>query len=150
MPFTANDIHFMETAIEQAKLAFQENEVPVGAVLVIDNKIIAKAYNQVQLLKDVTAHAEILVITAACNEMQMKYLPNATLYTSLEPCLMCSGALFWNKIGKIIFAASDEKNGYSQFFQYSSPFHPKTIVESGLLANESAQLLKLFFKNKRN
>ena len=150
MPFTANDIHFMETAIEQAKLAFQENEVPVGAVLVIDNKIIAKAYNQVQLLKDVTAHAEILVITAACNEMQMKYLPNATLYTSLEPCLMCSGALFWNKIGKIIFAASDEKNGYSQFFKYSSPFHPKTIVESGLLANESAELLKLFFKNKRN
>ena len=150
MSFTANDIHFMEAAIEQAKLAFQENEVPVGAVLVIDNKIIAKAYNQVQLLKDVTAHAEILVITAACNEMQMKYLPNATLYTSLEPCLMCSGALFWNKIGKIIFAASDEKNGYSQFFKYSSPFHPKTIVESGLLANESAELLKLFFKNKRN
>ena len=143
------DYVFMQEALNQAKLAFEADEVPVGAVIVIENKIVTKAHNQTQLLKDVTAHAEILAITAACNLLQIKYLPTATLYVSLEPCLMCAGALFWNKIGRIVYAANDEKNGFSKYTFSKSPFHPKTIVHKGMLATESAALLKQFFINKR-
>ena len=102
----------MRQALQQAQRAFDAEEVPVGAIIVMNEKVIAKAYNQVQLLKDVTAHAEILAISAACENLQEKYLPEATLYVTLEPCLMCAGALYWNKIGHIVFGAYDEKNSY--------------------------------------
>jgi tRNA(adenine34) deaminase len=100
---------FMRQALLQAKRAFDEDEVPVGAVIVMNDQVIAKGYNQVQLLKDVTAHAEILALSSACENLQSKYLPEATLYVTLEPCLMCAGALYWNKIGHIVFGAFDEK-----------------------------------------
>lgn len=143
------DYFFMQVALNQAKTAFEADEVPVGAVIVIENKIVTKAHNQTQLLKDVTAHAEILAITAACHLLQIKYLPTATLYVTLEPCLMCAGALYWNKIGRVVFAANDEKNGFSKYNLNKHPFHPKTKVDKGILATESALLLKQFFINKR-
>jgi tRNA(adenine34) deaminase len=111
-------------------------------------KIIAKAYNQVQLLKDVTAHAEILAITSACEQLQEKYLTEATLYVTLEPCLMCAGALYWNKIGHIVFGASDEKNSYRRVSE-KNPFHPSTTITGGILAAECAALMTDFFKAKR-
>jgi tRNA(adenine34) deaminase len=111
-------------------------------------KIIAKAYNQVQLLKDVTAHAEILAITSACEQLQEKYLTEATLYVTLEPCLMCAGALYWNKIGHIVFGASDEKNSYRRVSE-ENPFHPSTTLTGGILAAECSALMTDFFKSKR-
>jgi tRNA(adenine34) deaminase len=111
-------------------------------------KIIAKAHNQVQLLKDVTAHAEILAITSACENLQMKYLPEATLYVTVEPCLMCAGALYWNKIGHIIFGASDEKNSYRRVTE-KNPFHPATTIVGGILQEECTELMQAFFRAKR-
>ena len=111
-----NDEYFMREALKQAELAFEKDEVPVGAVVVINNKIIARAYNQVELLNDSTAHAEILALTSAYQALGAKYLPEATLYVTLEPCLMCCGAIFWGKIGRIVYGASDEKNGYRKFW----------------------------------
>ena len=145
-----NNIHeqYMRQALIQAQRAFDVDEVPVGAVIVMHEKIIAKAHNQVQLLKDVTAHAEILAITSACESLQMKYLPEATLYVTVEPCLMCAGALYWNKIGHIIFGAYDEKNSYRRVTE-KNPFHPATTVEGGILKEECAALMQTFFKGKR-
>ncbi len=139
---------FMRQALVQAQRAFDVDEVPVGAVVVMHGKIIAKAYNQVQLLKDVTAHAEILAITSACEQLQEKYLTEATLYVTLEPCLMCAGALYWNKIGHIVFGASDEKNSYRRVSE-KNPFHPSTTLTGGILAAECAALMSDFFKAKR-
>lgn len=139
---------FMRQALVQAQRAFDVDEVPVGAVIVMHGKIIAKAYNQVQLLKDVTAHAEILAITSACEQLQEKYLTEATLYVTLEPCLMCAGALYWNKIGHIVFGASDEKNSYRRVSE-KNPFHPSTTLTGGILAAECAALMSDFFKAKR-
>ena len=139
---------FMRQALVQAQRAFDVDEVPVGAVVVMHGKIIAKAYNQVQLLKDVTAHAEILAITSACEQLQEKYLTEATLYVTLEPCLMCAGALYWNKIGHIVFGASDEKNSYRRVSE-KNPFHPSTTLTGGILATECAALMSDFFKAKR-
>jgi tRNA(adenine34) deaminase len=139
---------FMRQALVQAQRAFDVDEVPVGAVVVMHGKIIAKAYNQVQLLKDVTAHAEILAITSACEQLQEKYLTEATLYVTLEPCLMCAGALYWNKIGHIVFGASDEKNSYRRVSE-KNPFHPSTTLTGGILANECSSLMTAFFKAKR-
>ena len=139
---------FMRQALVQAQRAFDVDEVPVGAVVVMHGKIIAKAYNQVQLLKDVTAHAEILAITSACEQLQEKYLTEATLYVTLEPCLMCAGALYWNKIGHIVFGASDEKNSYRRVSE-KNPFHPSTTLTGGILAAECAALMSDFFKTKR-
>ncbi len=144
-----DDEFFMRQALQQAQYAFDADEVPVGAVLVINNKIIARAYNQVELLTDTTAHAEILAITSACNYLGAKYLPDATLYVTIEPCLMCCGALYWCKIGKIVFGAADVKNGYKHITKDNWPFHPKTELVSGVLENECAQLIKDFFKAKR-
>lgn len=147
---TLDNIHeqFMRQALVQAQRAFDVDEVPVGAVIVMHGKIIAKAHNQVQLLKDVTAHAEILAITSACESLQMKYLPDATLYVTVEPCLMCAGALYWNKIGHIVFGAYDEKNSYRRVTE-KNPFHPATTVEGGILQEECASLMQTFFKAKR-
>ncbi len=145
---TVDHESFMRQALVQAQRAFDVDEVPVGAVVVMHGKIIAKAYNQVQLLKDVTAHAEILAITSACEQLQEKYLTEATLYVTLEPCLMCAGALYWNKIGHIVFGASDEKNSYRRVSE-KNPFHPATTLTGGILAAECADLMTSFFKAKR-
>ena len=145
---TVDHESFMRQALEQAQRAFDVDEVPVGAVVVMHGKIIAKAYNQVQLLKDVTAHAEILAITSACEQLQEKYLTEATLYVTLEPCLMCAGALYWNKIGHIVFGASDDKNSYRRVSE-KNPFHPSTTLTGGILAAECAALMSDFFKAKR-
>lgn len=138
----------MSLALQEAKKAFEKDEVPVGAVIVMGDTIIAKAHNQTEMLNDTTAHAEILALTAAFQHLGSKYLPEATLYVTLEPCLMCAGALYWSKIGKVVFGASDIKNGYSRCCNMS-PFHPKTILELGEMQEECAQLMKDFFKQKR-
>ena len=138
----------MRQALVQAQRAFDADEVPVGAVVVMHDKIIAKGHNQVQLLKDVTAQAEILAITSACESLQAKYLPEATLYVTLEPCLMCAGALYWNKIGHIVFGAYDEKNSYRRVTE-KNPFHPATTLVGGILQDEAAALMQAFFKAKR-
>ncbi len=144
-----NDEYFMQQALLQAKLAFEADEVPVGAIVVINNKIIARAYNQVELLKDPTAHAEVLAITSACNYLGAKYLNEATLYVTVEPCLMCCGALYWSKVGKIVFGAADIKNGYQHITKDNWPFHQKAELVKGVLASECAQLMIDFFKAKR-
>lgn len=143
------DEQYMRQALKEAQKAFDAGEVPVGAVVVMNNQIIARAHNQVELLNDSTAHAEVLALTTAYNFLGSKYLPEATLYVTLEPCLMCSGALYWSKIGKIVFGAADDKNSYRRSTGTNNPFHPKTILEGGILQNECAQLMKDFFKDKR-
>lgn len=141
--------HFMRMALKEAQAAYDADEVPVGAVVVMDGKIIARGHNQVELLNDSTAHAEILALTSAYSLLGSKYLPNATLYVTVEPCLMCCGALYWGKIGCIVYGASDEKNGYQHITQEKWPFHPKTELVSGILETECAFLMKNFFKLKR-
>lgn len=150
------DVRFMKEALRQAKLAFDADEVPVGAVIVWNNKIIARGHNQVERLTDSTAHAEIIAMTAAFNELGSKYLPEATLYVTLEPCLMCCGAMYWSKVGRVVYGASDDKNGYRKYIcsptggrEEVSPFHPKTEIVRGILAEECAQLMKDFFAAKR-
>ncbi|MFL9481512.1 nucleoside deaminase [Chitinophagaceae bacterium LWZ2-11] len=144
-----DDEYFMRKALAEAELAYSKDEVPVGAIVVIDNKIISRGHNQVELLNDSTAHAEIIALTAAYNSLGAKYLPDATLYVTVEPCLMCCGALYWSKIGKVVFGASDEKNGYKHITKENWPFHPKTELVHGVLAEECASLMKAFFKSKR-
>ena len=144
-----DDRYFMQHALQQAKKAYEEDEVPVGAVVVLQDKIISRGYNQVEKLNDSTAHAEIIALTAAFNYLGSKYLPDASIYITVEPCIMCAGALYWCKIGKIIFGASDQKNGYKHITRETSPFHPKTIVTDGILADEAAELMKSFFRRKR-
>jgi tRNA(adenine34) deaminase len=149
MAFTDTDLHFMQMALQEARIAFEEEEIPVGAVVVQNGRIIGRGHNQTERLTDVTAHAEMIAITAAFNYLGAKYLPDATLYVTLEPCHMCAGALYWSKIGRIVFGGADEKHGYRRFYGSQSPFHPKTMVEQGLLAEEGQQLMKDFFKGKR-
>ncbi len=143
------DEQYMLQALIEAQKAFDNEEVPVGAIIVMNNRIIARAYNQVELLNDSTAHAEILAITTAYNFLGSKYLPEATLYVTLEPCLMCSGALYWSKIGKIVYGADDEKNGYRKSCGSNIPYHPKTELVGGVLKDECARLMKDFFKARR-
>jgi tRNA(adenine34) deaminase len=139
--------HFMREALKEAKKAFDADEVPVGAVVVCDNRIIARAHNLTERLNDVTAHAEMQAITAAANHLGGKYLDECTLYVTLEPCLMCAGALHWSQIGKIVFGAHDPKRGY---LRLDKPIlHPKTQVSGGLLEEDCAQLLRTFFQKKR-
>jgi tRNA(adenine34) deaminase len=144
-----NDEYFMQQALKEAQKAFDDDEVPVGAVVVINKKVIARGYNQVERLNDPTAHGEIIALTSAFNYLGSKYLPDATIYITVEPCLMCAGALFWSKIGRIVWGADDEKNGHKRITEPHWPFHPKTEVEKGLLKEECAELMKSFFKNKR-
>ncbi len=144
-----DDEYFMQQALREAVTAFEKDEVPVGAVIVLNNKIIARAHNQVELLNDSTAHAEILALTAAYNHLGAKYLPEAALYVTVEPCLMCCGALYWGKLGKIVYGASDEKNGYKHITRDNWPFHPKAILIPGVLEKECARLMKDFFRSKR-
>ena len=143
------DEHFMKQALREAQKAYEEGEVPVGAVVVIGDLIIARGYNMVEKLKDPTAHAEIIALTAAFNQLGAKYLPEATLYVTVEPCLMCAGALFWSKIGRVVWGADDEKNGYKRVTKNEWPFHPKTVIEKGILKEECSSLMKSFFTDKR-
>jgi tRNA(adenine34) deaminase len=139
----------MKQALLQAQIAYEEDEVPVGAVVVMNNKIIARGYNQVEKLNDPTAHAEIIALTSAFNFLGSKYLPEATIYITVEPCIMCAGALYWSKIGKIVYGAADEKNGYLRITKETSPFHPKTELVKGVLKDECSVLIKSFFQSKR-
>ena len=143
------DEYYMQQALNEAQKAFDKDEVPIGAVLVIQDKIIARAHNQVELLNDSTAHAEILALTSAYNFLGSKYLPDATLYVTVEPCLMCSGALYWSKIGRIVFGAADDKNSYRRSTGEKNPFHPKTSIHGGVMAEECAGLMKTFFQQRR-
>jgi tRNA(adenine34) deaminase len=144
-----NDAYFMGQALRQAQIAFEEDEVPVGAIVVMNDKIIARGYNQVEKLNDPTAHAEIIALTSAFNFLGGKYLPEATIYVTVEPCVMCAGALYWSKIGRVVYGANDEKNGYGRIRPALSPFHPKTEVVYGVMKEECAALMKSFFQNKR-
>jgi tRNA(adenine34) deaminase len=144
-----NDEYFMQQALRQAQVAFEADEVPVGAVIVVKEKIIARGYNQVEKLADPTAHAEIIALTSAFHFLGSKYLPDATIYITVEPCLMCAGALYWSKIGRVVYGASDEKNGYLHITKNNSPFHPKTELLPGVLQPECATLMKSFFQQKR-
>ena len=143
------DEQYMRLALQEAQKAFDKDEVPVGAIVVMQNRIVAKAHNQVELLNDSTAHAEILALTTAYNFLGSKYLPDATLFVTVEPCLMCSGALYWSKIGRIVFGAADDKNSYRRVAGSNNPFHPKTNLTGGILAEECSSLMKTFFANKR-
>ena len=142
-----NDEYFMKKAFAEALQAFDEGEIPVGAVVVAKGKIIARAHNLTETLNDVTAHAEMQAITAASNHLGGKYLNDCTLYITLEPCTMCAGALGWSQIGKIVYGAGDEKRGFKKFAPKT--LHPKTELVGGVLEIESAELLQEFFKQKR-
>jgi tRNA(adenine34) deaminase len=143
-----SDTHFMREALKEAQQAFDNDEVPVGAIVVCDNKIIARAHNLTERLNDVTAHAEMQAITSAANFLNGKYLNECTLYVTLEPCVMCAGAIAWAQLGKLVFGAPDTKRGY-KLLNEKKVLHPKTTVISGVLEDECSALIKLFFQNKR-
>jgi len=141
-----DDIYFMRQALKEAQIAFDKKEVPIGAVIVMNNQIIARAHNLTEMLNDVTAHAEMQAFTAAADFLGGKYLKECTLYVTLEPCQMCAGALYWSQISKIVFGASDENRGFEKM---GTQLHPKTTVVRGVMAEEAANLLKSFFAGKR-
>ena len=146
MENTFSDEYFMKKALQEAELAFEKGEIPVGALIVVDNKIIARTHNLTELLNDVTAHAEMQAITSAANFLGGKYLTGCTLYVTLEPCQMCAGALYWSQISKVVFGASDENRGFEKM---GTQLHPKTNVVRGVLAEEASELIKRFFAGKR-
>lgn len=141
------DQTYMRMALKEAQLAAQADEVPIGAVIVSRGQVIARAHNLTETLTDVTAHAEMQAITSATAMLGGKYLIDCTIYVTVEPCLMCAGALAWSQISRIVFGATDEKRGYHTFCP--SPFHKKTVVQGGVLADECAKLMTDFFKRKR-
>ena len=140
------DEYFMKKALQEAETAFEKGEIPVGAVIVIDNKVIARTHNLTEMLNDVTAHAEMQAITSAANYIGGKYLKGCTLYVTLEPCQMCAGALYWSQISKIVFGARDEQRG---FMTLGTQLHPKTEVKFDVLAKESSELMIRFFAQRR-
>ncbi|MCC7224887.1 MAG: nucleoside deaminase [Chitinophagales bacterium] len=147
---TTDHAHFMRQALNEAQRAFEDDEIPVGAVVVCQNRIIARAHNQTERLTDVTAHAEMLALTAAAHHLGAKYLPDCTLYVTLEPCTMCGGALYWAQIGTVVFGANDDKRGYRRWqYQQASILHPKTKVITNILADECSQVIQRFFAQKR-
>ena len=141
-----NDEYFIKKSLQEAEIAFEKDEIPVGAVVVVNNTIIARTHNLTELLHDVTAHAEMQAITSAANFLGGKYLKGCTLYVTLEPCQMCAGALYWSQISKIVFGATDTKRGYKTL---GTQIHPKTEVISGILEKECAELMTSFFQKKR-
>lgn len=143
-PYT--DVYFMKKALQEAEMAFERGEIPVGAVIVVGDTIIARSHNLTELLNDVTAHAEMQAITAAANFIGGKYLMGCTLYVTLEPCQMCAGALYWSQISKIVFGATDEHRGFEKL---GTQLHPKTKVVRGVLAAEASELMKRFFAERR-
>ncbi len=146
MVLAYDDAYFMKKALQEAEYAFERGEIPVGAVIVVQDRIIARAHNLTEQLNDVTAHAEMQAITAAANFLGGKYLKGCTLYVTLEPCQMCAGALYWSQIDKIVFAASDPERGCGVL---GTKLHPKTKISGGILENEASNLLKRFFHKKR-
>lgn len=140
------DEYFMKKALQEAEMAFDKGEIPVGAIVVVNNTVIARSHNLTELLNDVTAHAEMQAITAAANFLGGKYLKDCTLYVTLEPCQMCAGALYWSQITKIVYGASDEHRG---FMKMGTQLHPKTVVVHGVMANEASELMKRFFAERR-
>ena len=140
------DEYFMKKALAEAEIAFEKGEIPVDAIIVVENRVIARSHNLTEMLNDVTAHAEMQAITAAANFIGGKYLKGCTLYVTLEPCQMCAGALYWSQITKIVFGARDEQRG---FMTLGTQLHPKTEVVSGIMADQCAQLMKDFFKKRR-
>jgi tRNA(adenine34) deaminase len=142
-----SDEYFMGKALDEARKAYDLDEVPVGCVVVCQNRIIARSHNLTEQLNDVTAHAEMQAITAAANQLGGKYLNECTLYVTVEPCVMCAGAINWSQLGKLVWGARDEKRGYTNIAQ--NLLHPKTVVKNGVLENESAELMKRFFAEKR-
>ena len=142
-----SDEYFMKQALQEAQLAFEEDEVPVGCIITCRDKVIARTHNLTETLHDVTAHAEIQAITAAAEALGGKYLDTCTLYVTVEPCIMCAGAIGWSQMGRVVYGARDEKRGFENFAPKA--FHPKTEVVSGVLENECAELMKKFFKSKR-
>jgi len=159
-----NDEDYMQQALKEARKAYDEDEVPIGAIVVINNRIISRGHNQTERLVDPTAHAEIIALTSAFNYLGSKYLPDATIYITVEPCLMCAGALYWSKIARVVYGAEDEKNGYRRMILPGNPsdpsatgfslagpwpFHPKTELVKGVLKEDCALLMKEFFRNKR-
>jgi tRNA(adenine34) deaminase len=143
-----SDEHYMQQALHEARKAFEEEEVPIGAVIVMQDKIIARGYNQVEKLNDSTAHAEIIALTSAYNFLGSKYLPEATLYVTIEPCLMCAGALYWSKIGKVVYGAADVKHGAFST-KGERIIHPKTEMVNHICKDECAALVKKFFRERR-
>ncbi|HKK75923.1 MAG TPA: nucleoside deaminase [Saprospiraceae bacterium] len=142
-----DDTFFMRKAMQEAEQAFERGEIPVGAIVVAEQQIIARGHNFTEQLRDVTAHAEIIALTAAANYFDSKYLNECTLYVTLEPCVMCAGALAWAQIGRLVYGASDEKRGFMRFGK--ELLHPRTQVAAGVLEEEAAELLKRFFQSKR-
>lgn len=145
--FDNEDEYFMQQALREAKVAFDEDEIPVGAVIACDGKIIARSHNNTERLHDVTAHAEMLAFTSASESMGGKYLNDCTLYVTLEPCVMCAGAAGWTQIGRIVYGASDPKRGFERLGH--SMLHPKTTVISGVMEEECKEIMQKFFKGKR-
>lgn len=142
-----DDTYFMKKALQEAQAAYDQGEIPIGAVIVVKNQIIARAHNLTETLTDVTAHAEMQAITAAANNLGGKYLIDCTLYVTIEPCQMCAGALFWSQISRVVYGARDEQRGC---IEMGTKLHPKTKMEGGVLAQETSELLKRFFIEKRN
>lgn len=147
MDLSFDDSYFMKKALQEAETGFEKGEVPIGAVIVTQNRIIARSHNLTEQLNDVTAHAEMQAITAAANFLGGKYLQNCTLYVTLEPCQMCAGALYWSQISKVVYAAKDPERG---FLAMGTQLHPKTKIEGGVLENEASDILKRFFILRRN
>jgi tRNA(adenine34) deaminase len=166
-----NDEHFMQQALKEARKAYEEDEVPIGAIIVMGDRVIARGHNQTERLTDSTAHAEIIALTSAFNFLGSKYLPEASIYITVEPCLMCAGALYWSKISRVIYGADDEKNGYRRGLRPENfpgsgsqsinvpgarlsatgswPFHPKTTLTGGILKEECVRLMQEFFQSRR-
>lgn len=142
-----DDQYFMKQALLEAEKAFERGEVPIGAVVVCKDRIIARAHNLTETLTDVTAHAEMQAITAAASAIGGKYLSDCTLYVTVEPCVMCAGAIAWSQMGTLVFGAEDEKRGYQRYAPEA--LHPKTVVKKGVMADECATLMKQFFASKR-
>lgn len=145
--FDNEDEYYMQQALREARAAMDEDEIPIGAVIVCNGQIVARAHNNTERLHDVTAHAEMLAFTAAANTLGSKYLPTCTLYVTVEPCPMCAGAAGWTQIGRIVYGATDSKKGFEKIGH--GMLHPKTVVEHGVLEEECAELMKDFFKKKR-
>ena len=143
----ADDTVYMKQALQEARKAFERGEVPVGAVVVCRDRVIARSHNLTEALNDVTAHAEMQAITAAADYLGAKYLNDCTIYVTVEPCVMCAGAIAWSQMGHLVFGAADEKRGYQRFAP--NALHPKTVVVQGILEEECASLMKDFFKKKR-
>lgn len=144
------DERFMRAALQEAQLAYEAGEVPIGAVITVNGRIIARAHNLTETLNDVTAHAEMQAITSAANNLGGKYLPECTIYVTIEPCPMCAGALGWSQIGRIVYGADDPKRGFKTLYgEHCSPLHPKTKVDSGIMADECRDIMQNFFRNLR-